>query len=93
MGAHPLLELRLGGLGAGLEHDGGDDLLAPLVVGHADDCGLGDGRVADEHVLDLARRQVLGATHDDVVEAPLEEEVAVVVEVTRRRWWGTSRRR
>ena len=66
---------------AGLEDDGGDDLLAPLGVGHADHGRLGDGRVGDEHVLDLAGREVLGAADDDVVEAALEEQVAVVVDV------------
>ena len=38
------------GRGAGLEHDGGDDPLAPLDVGDADDGGRLDRRVLDEHL-------------------------------------------
>ena len=61
-------------------HDGGDDLLAPLGVGHADDAGVGDGGMPRQHVLDLTGRHVLGAAHDHVVEPALEVEVPVVVE-------------
>ncbi len=34
----------------------------------------------EQHVLDLARRHVLAATYDDVVDAALEEEIALVVQ-------------
>ena len=41
---------------------------------------VGDGRVLEQHVLDLARRDVLAAAHDHVVDAALEEQVALLVE-------------
>ena len=44
------------------------------------DGDVGDGRVLAQHVLDLAGRDVLAAAHDDVVEAALDEQEAVVVE-------------
>src|SRR5690606_21555237 len=37
----------------------------------------------EQHCFDLARRQVLAAADDDIVEAAVEEQVAVGVEVTR----------
>ncbi|MEX5636468.1 hypothetical protein [Parafrankia sp. FMc2] len=36
--------------------------------------------MADEHVLDLGRRDVLAAPNDGVVRAPGDEQVALVVE-------------
>ena len=48
---------------------------------------------ACEDVLDLARRQVLGAPHDHVVEAAVQVEEAVLVEDAARRGSGTSRPR
>ena len=91
--AHPVLQLGLVGLLASASTTAAATLLAPLGVGHADHRRLGDGGMGDQHVLDLAGREVLGAAHDDVVEAAVEEEEAVLVERSRRRWSGTSRRR
>ena len=66
--------------GAGLQHDRRHHPLAPLDVGDADDGGRLDGRVLDEHGLDLAGREVLAAADDHVVEPPVHEQVALVVE-------------
>ena len=64
----------------GCEHDRRHDPLAPLDVGDADHGGRLDGRVLEQHRLDLAGRQVLAAADDHVVEAAVDEEVALGVE-------------
>ena len=63
------------------ELDRGDDDLAPLVVGHADDTGVADRRVPEQHRLDLGRIDVHAAADDEVGAAVGEEEVAVLVDV------------
>ena len=63
-----------------VEHDHGRHRLAPLLVGHPDHGGVGHGGVHEEHLLDLARREVLPAPDDHVVEPALDEEVALRVE-------------
>ena len=49
-------------------------------LGHADHRDLGDGRVREEHVLDLDRGDVLAAGDDDVLLAVADREVAVVAD-------------
>jgi MFS family permease len=61
------------------DHDG-DHALAPLGIGHADHGRLGDAGVAEEHVLDLGRGDVLAAPDDGVVGAALDEQVAAGVQ-------------
>lgn len=70
-------EFGLGGVGAG-DDDGGDGL-DPLVVGEADDGGLGDGGVGVEGVLDLAGGDEDSAGVDDVLEPVDDGEVALLV--------------
>src|SRR5215210_2852925 len=62
-----------------LEGDGGRDLLAELVVWHADHRHLGHRGVLVEHLLDLARVDVVAAADDQVLLAVDDEEVAVLV--------------
>src|SRR5215216_349210 len=64
-----------------LEHDGGADLLAHLVVGDADDGGLGDRGVLVEDLFDLARVHVVAAADDHLLLAVDDEEVAVLVDL------------
>src|SRR5829696_7900146 len=64
-----------------LEHDRRADLLAHLLVGHRHDRGLGDGGVLVEHLLDLARVDVVAAADDHVLLAVDDEEVAVLVDL------------
>jgi hypothetical protein len=74
-------DLRLVGARPGLEGDEGEDLLAQLRVGPADDGGLGDGGVLVQHLLDLARVDVVAAADDEVLLAVDDEQVAVLVGV------------
>jgi hypothetical protein len=59
----------------------GPDLLAPFVVGDSEDDGLGDGRMFEQHRLDLLRVDVDASGDDRVVLPAREEQVAVFVEV------------
>ena len=61
------------------------DVLAPVVIGDSDHSDLGDRGVFEKYILDLGRRDVLAATDDGVVGAPLDEQVAVVVDPPRSR--------
>src|SRR5215210_978950 len=62
-----------------LQHHRGAHLLAELVVRHADHGRLLDRRVLVQHLLDLARVDVVAATDDQVLLAVDDEEVAVLV--------------
>ena len=83
VGGHLLLDVALQLVGverlALLQHDRGAHLLAELVVRHADDGRLLDRRVLVEHLLDLARVDVVAAADDQVLLAVDDEEVAVLV--------------
>ena len=61
------------------DDDRGDRLL-PLGVGAADDGRVGDGRVAQQHLLDLGRDDVLAAGDDQVVVPALDLEEALLVD-------------
>ena len=78
----PPLELVGTHADPGFGHHRGADRLAPLGVGNADHDRLGHGRVAEKDLLDLPGRQVFAAADDDVIESPIEKQVAVVVEPT-----------
>ena len=52
-----------------LSVDRGGHLLAPHLVRHAEAHGLGDGRVGQQHLVDLARRDLLAAAVDHLLEA------------------------
>ena len=60
--------------------DEGGDHLTPLRVGQAEDRHLGDGRVIEEDILDLARVDVLAAADDHVLDPALDAQVAPAVE-------------
>ena len=64
--------------GAG-DHDRRDPL-APALVGYAHDRRLGNGGILVQDRLDLARRDILPAGHDDVFLAIDDREVAALVE-------------
>ena len=53
--------------------------LAPALVGHADDGGLGDGRMRVQDGLDLGRVDVLAAGDDHVLDPVDDAVVALVV--------------
>src|SRR6266850_8576701 len=63
------------------EHDEADDRLALHLVWHADDAGLGDGLVRDQHRLDLRGTEPLARDLERVVRASLDEPEAVLVDV------------
>ena len=76
-----LLQLRrqlLGRAGPGADDDRAHDLAVGRIVG-GDDRGLGDLGMAEEDRLDLSRAHVVAGGHDQVVVAPDEPEVAVLV--------------
>ena len=58
----------------------GLDRLAPAVVGHADDGGIGHRRVGEQGVLHLGRVDVLAAGHDHVLDPVVQEQVAVLAQ-------------
>ena len=64
----------------GRQHEGLHGLVADR-IGHADDRGLGDARVACQHVLQLGGGDVLPRPLDHVHLAVDEEEPAVLVHV------------
>src|SRR5579872_7486103 len=66
--------------GARLEGHRGGDLLAERLVRHADHGGLGDRGMLVEHLLDLARVDVVAAADDQVLLAVHDVEVAVLVD-------------
>ena len=84
VGGDPLLDVGADLLGRQLlalvEDDRGADLLAPLVVGDADHRRFADLRVLVEHLLDLARVDVVAAADDQVLLAVDDVEVAVLVD-------------
>ena len=77
----------------GLQHDRRADLLAERRMRHADHGGLGHVRVLVQHLLDLARVDVVAAADDQVLLAVDDEVVAVLVAPGPCRRCGTSRRR
>ena len=80
-------------VGALAEHDHRGHRLLPLGVGASDDRGLGDLRVAQQHLLDLAREHVLAAGDDHVAEPAGDVEEAVLVDPARGRRCAASRPR
>src|SRR5262245_48481385 len=73
-----LERLRADNLGPEL-NEGLHDL-GTYLVGHADDTDHGDGGMAHQAFLDLARADAIAARGDDVVVAALEEDVAILVD-------------
>src|SRR6476469_6712903 len=84
VGGDPLLDVLADLLGrqllAVVDDDRRADLLAPLVVGDADDRRFADLRVLVEHLLDLARVDVVAAADDQVLLAVDDVEVALLVD-------------
>ncbi len=75
-----LLELLLGGDCAVAQHDGCGDLLSEHRIGDREGHGLRDGRVVEQHLVDLSRRDLLTAAIDDLLDAPAEKQIAVIVD-------------
>ena len=73
-------QLVRGRLGAVLEDDDRGHRLLPLGVLAADDRGVGDLRVAQQHLLDFGRDDVLAAADDHVVDPVLDVEEAFLVD-------------
>ena len=65
----------------GTRHHDRGDVLAEHLVRHADDGRFEDRRVLVQHLLDLARVDVVAAADDHLLLAIDEEQVAVLVEV------------
>ncbi len=57
-------------------------LFSPFRVGHADDGGVGHGRVRDERPFDFGRVDVDAAADDHVARPVAQEEVAVFIEIS-----------
>ena len=72
---------QLGRRGLAVTGHGGDDRLAPALVGQPEDGDLAHGRVADDDLLDLDRVDVLAAGDDHVLLAVDERDVAVLVDL------------
>ena len=62
------------------QHDGRGHLFAELVVRHGKGERLPHGRVVHQHVVHLARRDLLAAAIDDLLQPPGDGEIAVLVE-------------
>ena len=71
-------QLGLGGLTA--QRDRRRDLFAPGRVRHAEGDRLGNLRVREQHLVDLARRDLLAAAIDHLLQAAGQREIAVLVE-------------
>ena len=69
----------------GCELDGRDHDLAPFLVGTADHADVADRRMLEQDGLDLGRIDVHPAADDQVRAAIGEEEIAIGVDVARRR--------
>src|SRR5829696_6451058 len=67
--ANPLLELVLTDVRAWPADDRSGNCLAPLGVRHADDRRFRHAGMIEQGIFDLARRKVLRAADDDVVES------------------------
>ena len=65
---------------AGLEHDERADLLAEALIGHAEDLGGLNLRMADQKFLDLARVDVFAAADEHVLEAADDAAIALLVD-------------
>src|SRR5262245_43999871 len=72
--------LERGSLGAGAQAQDRTRDLSRRSVGHPDDGHLRDSRMVGEHVLDLARTDVLALADDDVLLAARDAEIALAVE-------------
>ena len=79
VGEDEVLHLLLGHGFALPEDDAGHDLLAVLLVGHADDLHVPDLWVGVDELLDLTGVDVLAAPDDHVLEPPGDLEIAVLV--------------
>src|ERR687895_511030 len=79
--ALPAVGLDVGDRAAGRQREHSVHLLAADLVGPADHRGLLDTRMLQEHILDLARIDVLSAADDHVLLAVDEEEEPVLVAV------------
>ena len=73
-------ELVGGDAGTRHQRDHGADLLAEDVVRHADDRGVDDIRVLEQHGLDLGAVDVLAAADHDVLGAVEDVDEALVVD-------------
>src|SRR5262245_16041918 len=62
------------------DHDKSHHLLAPVLMGKADDGGLIDRRMSQQNLLHLPRENVLAAGDDHVVLAIDQIEIALIVE-------------
>ena len=75
------VELGLVERRAGLAHDAREDLLPVLAIGHADRRRFEHGRVPQQRFVDLARRDVLAALDDQLLQPPGDEVEAVRVAI------------
>src|SRR3954454_12170800 len=73
-------QLRLRAAHPGTQRHDGLHRLPPSLVGHADDCGVGDRRMLEQDALDHPRIDVLPARDDYVLAPVLDEQIAVVVD-------------
>src|SRR5581483_10911329 len=58
------------------------DLIVAARVLHADDRGIGDGGMGDQHRLDLGREDLDAAAPDEIDAAAFEIEIATGIEMT-----------
>ncbi len=73
--------IRFHGRGVFQNHVSHDDFAA-IMVGNADGGGFFHGRTHVQHVLDLARVDVIAADDDHVVLTAANEEIAVIVDLS-----------
>ena len=84
---------RSASVAGSLQHDRGRHFFAPGRVRHAEAHRFGHRRMREQHLVDLARRDLLAAAVDQLLEAADERQIAVRVEDSPDRRCGTSRRR
>ena len=50
-----------------LQHDHCGDRFSPLLIGHAHDCDILNGGMAEQDIFDLPGRHIFATTHDHVI--------------------------
>src|SRR5207237_9777976 len=75
-------EFLLANRGPGARHDGGGQILAQAGMGHGERHSLRHGRMLQESLIDFAWRDLFTAAVDHLLDAPGDEEIPVLVQVT-----------
>src|SRR5437660_170125 len=80
-------QLRRGGGGAGVEDDGGADILAQPWMRYGEGRGLAHGRMTQQRLLDVVGRDLLAAAIDDFLGAADDGEDTLLVDQAEIAGW------